>query len=229
MLIKTSLTGLLVSVLVLASLLVASTPRLFAQENLTYTISPEDVLEISVWQHPELDRTVTVRPDGRMSFSLVGDVNASGLTPAELDEVITRKLSKYVQKPEVTVIVTDASIRSKQVLILGEVIRPGAYPIGEGITVLEAIAKAGSYTESAALKKVTITRQSRAKNPKVIKVNLKKVIAKGDTSEDITLEPGDIVYLPKKTSAWGIFDRYFVRGILPVLGFFVMIDTITRD
>lgn len=229
MLIKTSLTGLLVSVLVLASLLVANTPRLFAQENLTYTISPEDVLEISVWQHPELDRTVTVRPDGRMSFSLVGDVNASGLTPAELDEVITRKLSKYVQKPEVTVIVIDASIRSKQVLILGEVIRPGAYPIGEGITVLEAIAKAGSYTESAALKKVTITRQSRAKNPKVIKVNLKKVIAKGDTSEDITLEPGDIVYLPKKTSAWGIFDRYFVRGILPVLGFFVMLDTITRD
>lgn len=224
MLIKTSLTGLLVSVLVLAS-----TPRLFTQENLTYTISPEDVLEISVWQHPELDRTVTVRPDGRMSFSLVGDVNASGLTPAELDEVITRKLSKYVQKPEVTVIVTDASIRSKQVLILGEVIRPGAYPIGEGITVLEAIAKAGSYTESAALKKVTITRQSRAKNPKLIKVNLKKVIAKGDRSENITLEPGDIVYLPKKTSAWGIFDRYFVRGILPVLGFFVMLDTITRD
>lgn len=221
---KTSLIGLLVSVLVLAS-----TPRLFTQENLTYTISPEDVLEISVWQHPELDRTVTVRPDGGMSFSLIGDVNASGLTPAELDKVITRKLSKYVQKPEVTVIVTDASIRSKQVLILGEVTRPGAYPIGESITVLEAIAKAGGYTESAALKKVTITRKSEAKNPKVIKVNLKKVITEGDRSEDITLEPGDVVYLPKKTSAWGIFDRYFVRGILPVVGFFVMIDTITRD
>lgn len=227
MLIKTSLTGLLVSVLVLASLLAASTPRLFAEETLPYTIGPGDVLEISVWQHPELDRIVTVRPDGRMSFSLIGDVNANGLTPAKLDEVITKKLSEYVQKPEVTVVVT--SIKSNQIIILGQVTRPGAYPMEESLTVLEAVAIAGGYTESAGLSKVTITRQSRAKNPKVIKVNLKKVIAEGDKGRDVILEPGDVVHLPKKASAWTIFDRYFIRGILPVVGLIVMIDTITRD
>lgn len=209
--------------------LLAGIPAFFARENLPYTIGPGDVLEISVWQHPELDRIVTVRPDGRMSFSLIGDVNANGLTPAGLDRIITGMLSKYVQKPEVTVIVTGVSIKSTQILILGQVARPGAYPMGESLTVLEAVAIAGGYTESAGLRRVTVIRQSRAETPKVIKVNLKKVIAKGDRSRNIILEPGDVVHLPKKASAWTIFDRYFLRGILPVMGFVVMIDAITRD
>jgi polysaccharide export outer membrane protein len=207
--------------------LLAGTPAFFAQENLPYTIGQGDVLEISVWQHPELDRTVTVRPDGRMSFSLIGDVNASGLTPAELDKVITEKLSEYVQNPEVTVVIT--SIKSNQILILGQVTRPGAYPMEESLTALEAVAIAGGYTESAGLKRVTVTRQSPRRTPKVIKVNLKKVITKGDRSRDVILEPGDVVHVPKKASAWTIFDRYFIGGILPMVGLVVMIDTITRD
>ena len=209
--------------------LLAGTPAFFAAENLPYTIGPGDVLEISVWQHPELDRIVTVRPDGRMSFSLIGDVNANGLTPAKLDEIITGMLSEYVQKPEVTVVVTSISIRSTQILVLGQVARPGAYPMEERLTVLESIAKAGSYTETAGLRKVTIARQSRAGTPKVIKVDLKKIITKGDRREDIILEPGDIVHVPTKASAWTIFDRYFLRGILPVMGFVVLIDTLSRD
>jgi len=216
-------------VLLVSALLLANTAPFLAEEKLSYTIGPGDVMEISVWQHPELDRTVTVRPDGKISFSLIGDVNTTGLTPAELDGVITRRLSEYVLNPEVTVIVTGVSIRSTQILILGQVARPGAYPMGESITVLEAIAKAGSYTESAALQSVTITRKSEAKTPKVIKVDLKKVIVEGDRSKDVSLKPGDVVYLPKKKSAWDIFDRYFIRGILPVVGLIVMIDTITRD
>lgn len=209
--------------------LLAGTPAFFARENLPYTIGPGDVLEISVWQHPELDRIVTVRPDGRMSFSLIGDVNANGLTPAKLDEVITGMLSEYVQKPEVTVVVT--SIKSNQILILGQVTRPGAYPMEESLTVLESVAIAGGYTESAGLSKVTITRarQSRSETRKVIKVDLKKVITEGDRREDIILEPGDVVHVPTKASAWTIFDRYFLRGILPVMGFVVLIDTLSRD
>ena len=218
-------TGLIVSLV--SVVLLAGTSASFAEKNLFYTIGPGDVLDISVWQHPELDRIVTVRPDGRMSFSLIGDVNANGLTPAKLDEVITKRLSEYVQKPEVTVVVT--SIKSNQIVILGQVTRPGAYPMEESLTVLEAVAIAGGYTESAGLSKVTITRRSRAKNPKVIKVNLKKVIAEGDRSRDVILEPGDVVHVPKKASVWTIFDRYFIGGILPVVGLIVMIDTITRD
>ena len=212
----------------ISAVLLAVTPAFFAAEDLFYTIGPGDVLEISIWQHPELNRTVTVRPDGRMSFSLIGDVNANGLTPAELDEVITKRLSEYVQKPEVTVIVTGISIRSTQILVLGQVTRPGAYPMEESLTVLEAIAKAGSYTETAGLKRVTITRQSRTETPKVIKVDLKKVITRGDRRGNVVLEPGDIVHVPKKTSAWTIFDRYFIGGILPVVGLIVMIDAIGR-
>ncbi len=209
--------------------LLAGTPVFFARENLPYTIGPGDVLEISVWQHPELDRIVTVRPDGRMSFSLIGDVNANGLTPAKLDEVITGMLSEYVQKPEVTVVVT--SIKSNQILILGQVTRPGAYPMEESLTVLEAVAIAGGYTETAGLSKVTITRarQSRSETRKVIKVDLKKVITEGDRRGNVVLEPGDVVHVPTKASAWTIFDRYFLRGILPVMGFVVLIDTLSRD
>ncbi|MFB0528302.1 MAG: polysaccharide biosynthesis/export family protein [bacterium] len=219
---KISLIVSLVSVVLLTG-----TPAFFAEENLPYTIGPGDVLEISVWQHPELDRMVTVRPDGRMSFSLIGDVNAKGLTPAELDEAITKRLSEYVQKPEVTVVVT--STKSNQILILGQVTKPGAYPMEESLTALEAVAIAGSYTESAALNRVTITRRSQPGTPKVINVNLKQVIAEGDRSRDVVLEPGDVVHVPTKTSAWTIFDRYFIRGILPVMAFIVMIDTISRD
>jgi polysaccharide export outer membrane protein len=219
---KTTLIAFLVSVLLLAG-----TPFSIAEENLPYTIGPGDVLEISIWQHPELDRTVTVRPDGRMSFSLIGDVNAKGLTPTELDEVITKRLSEYVQNPEVTVVVT--IIKSNQILVLGQVARPGAYPMEESLTALEAVAIAGSYTETAGLKRVTITRQSRERSPRVIKVNLKRVIAQGDRSGDIILEPGDVVHVPKRTSVWTIFDRYFLGGILPVMAFAVMIDTISRD
>ncbi len=221
---KRSLIVFLVSVMLLTG-----TPAFFAEGNLSYTIGSGDVLEISVWQHPELDKTVTVRPDGRMSFSLIGDVNANGLTPEKLDEIITGMLSEYVQKPEVTVVVTSISIRSTQILVLGQVARPGAYPMEERLTVLESIAKAGSYTETAGLRKVTIARQSRAETPKVIKVDLKKIITKGDRRGNVVLEPGDIVYVPKKASAWTIFDRYFLRGILPVMGFVVLIDTLSRD
>jgi len=230
---KRSLQNMLIREILVISLILAllltSTVSFFAEEKLSYTIGPEDVLEISVWQHPELDRTVTVRPDGKISFSLIGDMDTTGLTPAELDKVITRRLSEYVQNPEVTVIVTRISIRSTQILILGQVASPGAYAIEERITVLEAIAKAGGYTERAALRGVTITRKSGAKTSKVIKVNLKKVITKGNKSENIILELGDIVYLPEKKSAWDIFDRYFIRGILPIAGFIVIIDTLTRD
>lgn len=207
--------------------LLGGTAPSIAAEELPYTIGPGDVLEISIWQHPELDRTVTVRPDGRMSFSLIGDVNAKGLTPAELDTVITKRLSEYVQNPEVTVVVT--TIKSNQILVLGQVARPGAYPMEETLTVLGAVAIAGSYTERAGLKRVTITRQSQERSPRVIKVNLKRVITEGDRRGDIILEPGDVVHVPKKTSAWTIFDRYFIGGVLPVVGFAVMIDTITRD
>ena len=199
-----------------------------AEEKLSYTIGPRDTLEISVWQHIELNRTVTVRPDGKISFSLVGDVNAAGLTPAELDEVITRRLSKYLQTPEVTVIVT--SFGSRRVFVLGEVARPGVYPIGITTTVLEVITDAGSYTESADLRNVTITRKSVAGTPREMTANLERVIKNGDASKDVTLEPDDIVNVPKRfSSKVGKFLDVFFARTLPPLTMIYMIDEMGED
>jgi len=212
-------------VLLVSALLLASTSPFFAEEKLSYTIGPGDVLDISVWQHPELNKVVTVRPDGKISFSLIGDVDTNGLTPAELDEVITKRLVEYIEKPEVTVIVT--TIGSGQIVVLGQVVKPGTYPMAESTTLLEAIAKAEGYTERADLRSVTVTRKSRG-GAEVIKVDLKSAIAEGDRSKDVVLQPGDVVYMPEKKTAWDIFDRYFIGGILPFVGLIVLIDTIGR-
>jgi len=216
--------AIIVSLVYVLSL--AITPFAFTEEKFLYTIGPGDVLEISVWQHPELDKVVTVRPDGKISFSLIGDVNTTGLTPADLDKVITRALSEYVQNPEVTVMV--ATIKSKEILVLGQVARPGAYPIEENMSILEAIAEAGGYTETASLRKVTVHRKSGDETGRVIEADLKQLMTEDYSGKEVILEPGDVVYVPEKSSAWDIFDRYFVRGLLPVMAFFVMVDELSK-
>jgi polysaccharide export outer membrane protein len=114
-----------------------------------YTIGPQDVLDISVWKEPELTRSVPVRPDGKISLPLLNDVQAAGLTPSQLAALITTNLKKFVTAPQVTVIVT--AINSQRVFIIGEVLRPGAFPLLPGMTVLQALSSAGGFTQFASL------------------------------------------------------------------------------
>src|SRR5262249_5014522 len=103
-----------------------------------YQIGPEDVLEISVWKNPELSRTVPVRPDGKVSLPLVNDIKAAGLTPTDLRDQVTAKLSEYIPAPEVSVIVRE--VHSRKVTVAGAVKLPGRYELKSTMTVLEVIA-----------------------------------------------------------------------------------------
>jgi polysaccharide biosynthesis/export protein len=155
----------------------------------TYLIGSEDVLQIKVWREADLSGPVGVRPDGKISLPLIGDLQASGLTPEKLAAVITEGLSKFVTNPEVMVQV--ASVNSKKYFMSGEVQRPGSYPLVVPTTILEAIAIAGSLREYANSKNVLILR-----GPKRFKFNYKEVIKGKNLAQNIYLESGDHIIVP---------------------------------
>src|SRR5438034_6178648 len=117
-----------------------------------YRIGPEDTLLISVWKNDAITKTVPVRPDGMISLPLVQDVQAAGLTPMELRDALTKKLSEFMPSPEVSVIVTE--VRSFKVSVIGEVVKPARYELKSRATVLDVLAIAGGFNEFAKRKGV---------------------------------------------------------------------------
>lgn len=158
-----------------------------------YVIGAQDVLDVSVWKEPEVSRVVPVRPDGKISLPLLNDVQAAGLTPGQLAQEITTGLKKYVTSPQVTVIVT--TINSQRVYIIGEVIRPGAFPMLPGMTVVQALSSAGGFTQFAKTKSIFIRRMENGKEVKY-QFNYKDVISGKRAEEDIALKAGDTVVVP---------------------------------
>jgi polysaccharide biosynthesis/export protein len=155
-----------------------------------YRIGPEDVLQVSVWKNMDISRSVVVRPDGKISLPLVNDVQAAGLTPLELRDVLTKKLADYMPTPEVSIIVSD--IKSFKVTVIGEVPRPGRYELKGWTTVLDVLALAGGFTQFASRSSIVIL-QSDGKSVKRIPFNFNKV-ASGQ--ENFYLRNGDIVLVP---------------------------------
>ena len=158
-----------------------------------YAIGPQDVLDIDVWKEAELTRSVPVRPDGKISLPLLNDVQAAGLTPTQLSEEITTELKKFITDPQVTVIVTQ--INSQRVYILGEMTRPGAYPLLPGMTVLQALSSAGGFTPFANMKKIYVLRNGGGKQEK-FPFNYKNVVKGKDAGENIVLKAGDQIVVP---------------------------------
>lgn len=158
-----------------------------------YIIGAQDVLDISVWKEPEITRTVPVRPDGKISLPLLNDVQAAGLTPAQLTAEITTSLKKFVTDPEVTVIVEQ--INSQRVYILGEVTRPGAYPLLPGMTVLQALSSAGGFTQFANEKKMYVLRRVNGNQEKYF-FNYKDVLNGKRPDQNIALKAGDTIVVP---------------------------------
>jgi polysaccharide export outer membrane protein len=158
-----------------------------------YIIGPQDVLDISVWKEPEVSRVVPVRPDGKISLPLLNDVQAAGLTPAALASQITESLKKYVTNPQVTVIIT--TINSQRVYLLGEVTRPGAFPMIPGMTVLQAVSSGGGFTQFARTKGIYVLRNENGKQVKY-PFNYKEVISGKKPEQDITLKAGDTIVVP---------------------------------
>ncbi len=163
-----------------------------AAEKSEYVIGPQDELDVSVWKEPDLSRKVPVRPDGKISLPLLNDVQAAGLTPTQLADSITEMLRKYVTQPQVTVIVT--AMNSQRVFVLGEVNRPGAIHLLSDMTIIQAIASAGSFTQFANEKKIYVLRNEGGKQNRY-PFNYKAAV-RGDTTQNIILKPGDTIVVP---------------------------------
>lgn len=157
-----------------------------------YTIGSGDVLNIQVWKEKELSQTVVVRPDGKISLPLLGELLASGKEPAQLEKLIQERLQSMVVEPRVTVTVSE--IHSRMVYITGEVARPGAYPLNAPLTVLQLIAQAGGLTEFASRKKIHVIRGSNAGAE--LWLSYKALTQGTDTNRNLVLVPGDTVVIP---------------------------------
>jgi polysaccharide export outer membrane protein len=159
-----------------------------------YVIGPDDVLALNVWKENELSREVPVRPDGKVSLPLIGDIQASGLTPQQLQQSISRRLAAYLVKPTVTVMVREA--RSHRINVVGEVEHPGSFVLGQPLTVLDALARAGGFRDFAKTGSIYVLRLYGDGSHQRIPFNYKQVISGRNLAQNIHLEPGDTVVVP---------------------------------
>ena len=158
--------------------------------NNDYRIGVDDVLEVHVWKETELSRVIPVRPDGKISLPLVGELGAEGRTALELGEVITARLSNYLTRPEVTVIVQ--KINSQRYYIIGEVNGSGVYPLTLPVTVVQALAMAGGFREFARTDEILVIR--RVKDSTVrIAFSYKDWIKKKKKHDYMQLQNGDVI------------------------------------
>jgi polysaccharide export outer membrane protein len=165
-----------------------------AHSDSSYVIGANDVLAINVWKEPDISRSVPVRSDGKISLPLVGELQAGGQTPRQLEQEITKRLQSYISEPEVTVIVTDS--KSQKVNILGMVARPGAYLLTSSTTVLDAIAMAGGFKDFAKQKSIYVLRQAPDGTQTRIPFNYKDVIKGKNPEQNTRLQSGDTVVVP---------------------------------
>ncbi len=153
-----------------------------------------DILEITTWKEPDFSREeILVRIDGKITFPLLNDVQAAGRTPMQLTQEIETKLKDYVDSPVVTVIVRNPS--SKKFYILGEVANTGEYPILKELTVLQAFALAGGFTEWASKKEILLFREVDGKQ-KTLVINYKNIVKGKDLSQNVKIQANDTIIVP---------------------------------
>jgi polysaccharide export outer membrane protein len=184
-----------VCLIVLLGLIVSTGPTVAqapAQDS-SYRIGPNDVLNIFVWKEAELTRDVTVMPDGKITYPLIGEIMAQGLTASELKKTISDKLQSFVTAPEVTVIVKES--RSQVVYAIGKLTRPGPIALAPGMTVMQALSAAGGFTEWADQKNILIVRREGGKETQ-LRFNYKEFTSGEKLEQNILLKPGDTVVVP---------------------------------
>jgi polysaccharide export outer membrane protein len=172
------------------------TPPSVPQDSTTseiYLIGSDDVLDIQVWKNPDLSRVVTVRPDGKISLPLLGDVQATGLTPPQLSESVATQLKEfYKEPPQVSVIVQQ--INSYTIYVLGEVRNPGKFVVKSGTSVVQAIALAGGFGQFASTNKMRILRRSPENKEIIIPVRYKDILT--GQQANVILRPDDSIIVP---------------------------------
>ena len=180
--------SVLASLLVAAAVLAVSALPAAAQEE--FTIGTEDVLHIIVWDNKELEQTVIVRPDGKISFPLAGEIHVQGLTVPKVAEILQERLSSSVKNANVSVMVKE--IKSYRVHFVGKVAKPGVHPIKTGTPMLQALSLAGGASEGADLPAAYVIRGDQK-----IPVDLRRLIQEGDLSKNIKLQTEDTIVIPE--------------------------------
>jgi len=160
----------------------------------TFVIGNDDVLNINVWKEPDVSRSIPVRSDGKISLPLAGEIQAAGRTPLGLEREIASRLQNYISEPEVTVMVTQ--INSQKFNILGQVTKPGSYPLTNSATVLDAIALAGGFRDFAKKKSIYVLRQNPGGGESRIPFNYKQVIKGENPEQNIKIQPHDTIVVP---------------------------------
>lgn len=160
-----------------------------------YIIGAGDVLDVAVYGESDISRTVFVRIDGRISLPLAGEVKAAGSTPTELDERITEKLEQFLEEPEVTVIVEES--RSKVYYMVGQVANPGEYTITRQITVLQAISRAGGFSEWAKKDRImVVSGPDDEKEENISYFDYESFLKQEAEGRNIVIQPGDTIVIP---------------------------------
>jgi protein involved in polysaccharide export with SLBB domain len=179
-----------------------------------YMLHPGDVLDIKFFHMPELNETLPVRPDGKISLQLIDEVAVAGLTPAELDALLTERYSPTLENPDLTVIVR--TFASQRIYVGGEVNMPTMLPLTTDLTALQAIIQAGGFKSSAELSNVVVIRNQGTTTPELMSLNLKDAVTAGNAASQIPLQPGDIIMVPKSGIAQlNQFVDQYVDEVLP--------------
>jgi polysaccharide export outer membrane protein len=159
----------------------------------SYIIGSMDILEIQVWKEPDFSRQALVRPDGKITLPLIGDLHVSGMTTMTLKELLTEKLKDFIDSPEVTVILVES--HSKNFYIIGKITQPGPYPLMKDMTVLQAISVAGGLGEWADADSIRIIRKSGGKE-EILHFDYKQVTSGKNLEQNIVLQPNDTIVVP---------------------------------
>ena len=158
-----------------------------------YIIKPGDILEIVTWKEPDFTKDVIVRNDGKFSFPLLDDIRAENMTTIQVKRILEKGLKEYLDTPVVTVILK--SPQSQKYYILGEIQKTGEYQIGKRLTVLQAFALAGGFTEWASKNEIILLRVEQGKQ-KIIRINYKNIIKGKDLDNNVLVEPDDTIIVP---------------------------------
>lgn len=160
-----------------------------------YKIGAQDVVRIDVWKEPDISRTIPVRPDGKISLPLIGDIEVAGKTTGELHDIVVTRLKPYVPDPDVTVIVEQ--INSQKYFVIGQVVHPGSFVLTAPTTVIEALAAAGGFVDWAQTNKVVIVRHTAGNQTERIRFNYKDWLKKSGKKQSlIELQNGDVIVVP---------------------------------
>jgi polysaccharide export outer membrane protein len=197
--------------------------ELKAPEPQDFVFGPGDVIDIKVWRHEDLDLSVTVAPDGAISFPLLGRIVISGLTYPELIQKLEVGLAEYVVEPAVAVNIVQIS--NQKVFVLGEVQNPAVLQITTEMSILEALIRTGGIHADSRTSNVLLIRGS-LDQPELFLVDVDAIYGKGDKSQLVQLQKGDIVYVPTKTIV--NVERFFKR-VSGILGPFVGGSVIYRN